>query len=290
METKRLIKRKATVRKLALKGVNPDLFDEFKSLRSSVKYNIQKDYNTHHRHMENDLVSDPRRFWSYFKNKNINSPDSLFYNNVRYINDGDIANAFSDYFSSVFKSSTDFDGNDECKSDCVGDLVKIENVTYDDVVLATGELKSSLALGVDNIPSFIIKGCSEFLIYPLLVLFNLSLRTKVFPGVWKQTKIIPVFKKGDAQNCKNYRPISKIFESIIHKKLYNQVKNLISTSQHGFIPKRSTTTNLFCLTDKIISSFESGSQLDVIYTDFSKAFDSIDFGILFKSYKVLVFM
>ncbi|GBM90559.1 putative RNA-directed DNA polymerase from transposon BS [Araneus ventricosus] len=184
--------------------------------------------------------------------------------------------------------STDLDGNDECKSDCVDDLVKIENVTYDDVVLAISELKSSLTVGVDNILSFIIKGCSEFLIYPLLVLSNLPLRTKVFPGAWKQTKIIPVFKKGDAQNCKNYRPIailspfSKIFESIIHKKLYNQVKNLISTSQHGLIPKRSTTINLFCLTDKIISSFESGSQLDVIYTDFSKAFDSIDFGILLK--------
>ncbi|GBM72769.1 putative RNA-directed DNA polymerase from transposon BS [Araneus ventricosus] len=288
METKRLIKKKATVRKIPLKGVNPDLFDEFKSLRSSVKYDIQKDYNTYLSHSENNLISDPKKFWSYFKNKNINSSDSLFYNNVRYENDGDTANAFTDYFSSVFKPCTDFDGNDECNSNCVGDLVKIESITYDDVVLAIRELKSSLTVAVDNIPSFIIKGCAEFLIYPLLVLFNLSLRTKVFPGVWKQTRIIPVFKKGDTQNCENYRPIailspfSKIFESIIHKKFYNQFKNLISTSQHEFIPKRSTTTNLFCLTDKIKSSFESGSQLDVIYTDFSKAFDSIDFGILLK--------
>ncbi|GBO17436.1 hypothetical protein AVEN_182172-1 [Araneus ventricosus] len=178
-----------------------------------------------------------------------NSSDSLFYNNVRYENDGDIANAFADYFSFVFKPSTHFDGHDECKSNCVGDLVKIGSVTYDDVVLAIRELKSALTVGVDNIRSFIIKGCAEFLVYPFLVLFNLSLRTKVFPDVWKQTRIIPAFKKGDVQNCENYRPIailspfSKIFENIIHKKLYNQVKNLISTSQHGFIPKRSTTTN-----------------------------------------------
>ncbi|GBL92967.1 hypothetical protein AVEN_54612-1 [Araneus ventricosus] len=186
METKRLMKKKATVRKLALEGVHPDLFDEFKSLRSFVKYNIQKDYNTYLRHAENNLISDPKKFWSYFKNKNINSSDSLFYNNVRYENDCDIANAFADYFSSAFKPSTDFDGNDGCKSNCVGDLVKIESVTYDDVVLAIRELKSSLTVGVDNIPSFIIKGCAEFLICPLLVLFNLSLRTKVFLNVWKQ--------------------------------------------------------------------------------------------------------
>ncbi|GBN10496.1 hypothetical protein AVEN_191969-1 [Araneus ventricosus] len=173
METKRLMKKKATVCKLDLKGVNPDLFDEFKSLRSSVKYNIQKDYNTYLRHTENNLSADPKTFWSYFKNKNINSSDSLFYNNVRYENYDDSANAFADYFSSVFKPSTDFSGNDECKSNCVGDIVKIESITYDDVVLAIRELKSSLTVAVDNIPSFVIKGCAEFLIFPLLVLFNL---------------------------------------------------------------------------------------------------------------------
>ncbi|GBM70007.1 hypothetical protein AVEN_155712-1 [Araneus ventricosus] len=131
---------KATVCKLALKGVNLDLFDEFKSLRSSSKYNIRKDYNTYLRHTENNLISDPKKFWSYFKNKNINSPYSLFYNNVCYDNDSDIANAFADYFISAFKPSKVFDGNDECKSNCVGDLVKIECVTYDDVVLGIREL------------------------------------------------------------------------------------------------------------------------------------------------------
>ncbi|GBM86582.1 hypothetical protein AVEN_165884-1 [Araneus ventricosus] len=168
METRRLIKKKVTVRKLALKGVNPDSFGEFKSFRSSVKYNIQKDYNTYLRHTESNLISDPKKFWSYFKNKNINSLDSLFYNNVCYENDGNIANAFADYFSSVFKPSTVFDGNDECKSNCIGDLVKIESVTYDNVVLDIRVLKSSLTVGVDNIPSYIIKGCIEFLIYPFL--------------------------------------------------------------------------------------------------------------------------
>ncbi|GBN44901.1 putative RNA-directed DNA polymerase from transposon BS [Araneus ventricosus] len=212
-----------------------------------------------------------------------------------YENDGDIANAFADYFKSVFKPSTNYDIKDEFKSNCAGDLVKIDSVTYDGVVLAIRELKSSLTVGVDNIPSFIIKGCAELFIYPLLILFNLSLRSNVFPHVWKQTRIIPVFIKRDAQDCKNYRPIailspvSKIFESIIHKRLFHQVKNLISSSQQDFIPKHSTPTNLFCLTNKIIFSFQIGSQLDVIYTDFSKAFDSIDFGILLNKLRGLGF-
>ncbi|GBN55624.1 hypothetical protein AVEN_349-1 [Araneus ventricosus] len=94
------------VRKLALKGENPDSVYEFKSLPSTVKYNIQKDYDTSLRLTENNLISDPKKCWSYFKNKNINSPNSLYYNNVCYENDGDIANAFADYFKSVFKPST----------------------------------------------------------------------------------------------------------------------------------------------------------------------------------------
>ncbi|GBM93016.1 hypothetical protein AVEN_219830-1 [Araneus ventricosus] len=53
-----------------------------------------------------------------------------------YENDGDIANAFAAYFSSVFKPSTELDGDDEYKSNCVDDLVKIDSVTYDDVILA----------------------------------------------------------------------------------------------------------------------------------------------------------
>ncbi|GBO25653.1 hypothetical protein AVEN_168383-1 [Araneus ventricosus] len=296
METKRLIKRKASVRKLALKGVNPDLFDEFKSLPSSVKHNIQK--NLQHVPTAYGKMIWFRilgRFGLILKIKTLILLIVYSIITCAIIMIVISQMKFADCFSSVFKPSTDFDGNDECKTDCVGDLVKIENVTYDDVVLAISELKSSLTVGDDNIPSFIIKRCSEFLIYPLLVLFNLSLRTKVFPEVWKKKTIIPVFKKCDAQNCKIYRPIallspfSKIFESIIYKKLYNHVENLISTSQHGFIPKRSSTTNLFCLTDKIISSFESGSQLDVIYTDFSKAFDSIDFGILLKKLQCIGF-
>ncbi|GBL87404.1 hypothetical protein AVEN_118348-1 [Araneus ventricosus] len=95
------------VRKLALKGGNPDSFDEFKSLRSTAKYYIQKYYDTYLRLRENNLISTPKKFWSYYKNKNSNLPNSLHYNNVCYENDDDITNAFADYLNSVSKPSTD---------------------------------------------------------------------------------------------------------------------------------------------------------------------------------------
>lgn len=93
----------------------------------------------------------------------------------------------------------------------------------------------------------------------------------------------------------NYRPIAilsapaKIFELIIYKRIFYQVKNAISIHQHGFMPKRSTTTNLINFTQYISEALENRTQVDVLYTDFSKAFDCIDHKLLIIKLKTLGF-
>ncbi|GBM61262.1 putative RNA-directed DNA polymerase from transposon BS [Araneus ventricosus] len=291
VETRRLLRRKEIVLRLLLRHRNPVFIDEFRSLRTSVKFGIKSDYGNYLHLIKKDLISEPKKFWTHFKkDKNNNHlPDKLYDNDECFTNDIDIANTYADYFRSVFKPNSEYDSNDAV------DFVGIDTITYDDVVVAIQELKSTSTIGIDNILPFIIKGCAEFLVYRLLALFSLPLKTNTFPHAWKLTKIVPVFKKGNAEECKNYRPIailsplSKIFEIIMHKKIANQVKNVISSAQHGFMTKRSTSTNLLCLTDKIISAFEDNCQLDLIYTDFSKAFDSIDFGILTRKLRIIGF-
>ena len=63
-------------------------------------------------------------------------------------------------------------------------------------------------------------------------------------------------------------------ESIIREKiLLHLIRNkVLSDCQHGFVPGRNCLTQLLCLEDwsKMI-----GEHFDVIYTDFSKAFDSV---------------
>ena len=61
-------------------------------------------------------------------------------------------------------------------------------------------------------------------------------------------------------------------------------KHLISTRQHGFTKGRSTVTNLSEFTNKTIEVMESGNQIDVVYTDFSKAFDKICHKVLLKNF------
>ena len=52
--------------------------------------------------------------------------------------------------------------------------------------------------------------------------------------------------------------------------------NLINKQQHGFLPKRSTLTELLeCLNDWM-AAIERGEHVDVVYIDLRKAFDSVD--------------
>ena len=70
--------------------------------------------------------------------------------------------------------------------------------------------------------------------------------------MWKIAKVTPIFKKGDKQLIKYYRPISllpicgKILEKIIFNNLYSYLHthNLITKNQSGFRLGDSTTNQL----------------------------------------------
>ena len=52
--------------------------------------------------------------------------------------------------------------------------------------------------------------------------------------------------------------------------------------QHGFRPKRSCLTQLLKYWDKILDLLGEGKSVDAIYTDFSKAFDKCETGVLLR--------
>ena len=140
--------------------------------------------------------------------------------------------------------------------------------------------------GPDNIPSSVVKYCASTLLCPLMYLFNLSLKSSTFPDIWKSSYIVPLHKKGSKSDISNYRGISKLsaipklFEKIITDILKHQVSQNVSPYQHGFMKRRSTMTNLLEFSSKVLNGFASNEQTDVIYTDFSKAFDTVNHNLL----------
>ena len=127
----------------------------------------------------------------------------------------------------------------------------------------------------------------------ILLFFKNILLTTIYHGMWKLANMTPIFKNGDKQLIKNYRPISllpicgKIFEKIIFNNLYSYLNanNLIPKNLSGFRPGDFTTKQLLYLTNEIHEAFENPKSLEVcaVFLDISKAFENVwHDGLLFK--------
>jgi hypothetical protein len=76
--------------------------------------------------------------------------------------------------------------------------------------------------------------------------------------------------------------IAKVLDSLVADDLFLRFKSIISEKQHGFFRGRSTTTNLLSYTERIQRCLNTGGQIDVVYTDFSKAFDKVVHDVLLE--------
>jgi hypothetical protein len=99
----------------------------------------------------------------------------------------------------------------------------IASVSDSDVVNAIWCLHPSKSGGFDGVPAFIINGCLDILMPAFKFIFNLGSSQRIFPILWKQAAVVPVFKEGMAALENNYGSISilntfsGIFEIIIHE-------------------------------------------------------------------------
>ena len=148
---------------------------------------------------------------------------------------------------------------------------------------AIKRLKVKTKGGPDGIPPTFFINCCDELSYPLSLFFTYSFENSILPDEWLQSFITPLFKKGNASDPTNYRPISltatmcKIMEVIIKDQLVQYLvdKGIINKHQHAFIRNHSTATNLLeCINDWLVS-IKSPSRTDVVYIDFSKVFDIV---------------
>ena len=62
---------------------------------------------------------------------------------------------------------------------------------------------------------------------------------------------------------------------------------LIAVEQHGFVPNRNCMANLLTAIEGWSSMIDEGQSFDLIYTDFSKAFDSVQHSRLFTKLKAI---
>ena len=158
-------------------------------------------------------------------------------------------------------------------------------ITTEEVIEALSPKK---APGIDGISIRLLRDTIDVIAEPLANIFNLSLRTAIFPDDWKLAKISPIFKDGTKNGCGNYRPISvistvaKLFEGIVYHQLRSFIaaNNILTDQQSGFRPKHSTETALISSTNEWLLNMDKGFVNGVLFLDLKKAFDTVNHDIL----------
>ncbi|KAH0813201.1 hypothetical protein GEV33_009590 [Tenebrio molitor] len=179
-----------------------------------------------------------------------------------------VADIFADVFSKVFtKESRDripaVPGPPN--STFLSDIDFLETVVCEKI----RKLKVSKSPGPDLITAKVLSNCAAELSVPLSVLMKQSFRSGVLPPDWRSAIVRPIFKKGDKFDAANYRPVS--LTSLVVKAM----ESIIYDQQHGFLPGKSIQSNLLaCLADWT-REVDNGNSVDVLYLDFSKAFDRV---------------
>ena len=139
--------------------------------------------------------------------------------------------------------------------------IKLDEVIFSsiDVELLLKKIPDTASVAADGIPPFIIRNCTNTLAPLVYVLSTCIISTRLWPNIWKQAYVIPVFKSGSKIDVCNYRGISisprlsLVLEKILFNFVYNRVRDVLSNAQHGFRCRRSTFTQLLDYINKVYS-------------------------------------
>jgi len=160
------------------------------------------------------------------------------------------ANVFNNYFASV-----GIRDNNVVPTCCDVPLCTIlDSIVIDpaNVVSSINKLKGNCSCGPDGLPPILFKRLKYAISYPLGLLYNQLISDGYVPSEWLTAHIVPVYKKGNASDVTNYRPISltcvlsKNLERIVVGCIVDHLhyNNILHPAQHGFLKSRSTCTNL----------------------------------------------
>ena len=243
------------------------------------KINVAKSY-WEKKLVEEFAGSGNHRIYNYIRSitRHAPLPNLMFLDSRQASDPQQKADLFNNYFYSVLTKSSDFH---QCVSPPIVIETPLSNLNIDptETYRALASLDATKAMGIDEISPKVLKFCASALYEPVTHLFQLSIDQGYLPSEWKLHLITPIHKSGDKSIISNYRPISLlcIISKVLEKLILNHTINylstkIINTKQFGFLKGKSAIQQLLIFLEDITSV---GTQVDTIYLDFRKAFDSV---------------
>ncbi|CAM4602829.1 unnamed protein product [Caretta caretta] len=263
--------------------------EEYKNIARACRNHIRRAKSHLELQLARDVKSNKKGFFRYVGNKKkakesvgplLNEGGNLVTEDVEKAN---VLNAF---FASVFTNKVSSqtaalgitkwarDGQPSVEIEVVRDYLE--------------KLDVHKSMGPDELHPRVLKELAAVIAEPLAIIFENSWRTGEVPDDWKKANVVPIFKKGKKEDPGNDRPVSltsvpgKIIEQVLKESILKHLheRKVIRNSQHGFTEGRSCLTNLIAFYDEITGSVDEGKAVDVLFLDFSKAFDTVSHSIL----------
>ena len=157
-------------------------------------------------------------------------------------------------------------------------------IKYAEVKKVIKRLKIGKSAGPDRILNeiIIIKYSMPVMIKSYLKIFNVILKTGIYPSTWKNSYIIPIHKSGDKTDPSNYRGVSlisclpKIFNAILNNRLCDIIETKLSKTQFGFRENHRTSDSIFVLKSLLNKYIKKDKKkIYACFIDLKKAFDSV---------------
>ena len=233
----------------------------------------------------NQIKNKPKVFWRYVNSKlktREKIPILKTVDGSLSVSPREKAETLNSYFSSVFVDE-DLTSVPNILEIFTQDTLESIDFSEEKLLEKLQQLNPNKSPGPDGWHPYFLRELANELCKPLSILFRKSLRERVVPNEWLRALITAIHKKGAKDVLNNYRPVSltsvlcKMFESIIRELMIEHLvkHKLIADEQHGFVPKRNCMTNLLTAIEDWSYLIDKGKEMDLIYTDFSKAFDSV---------------
>ena len=126
----------------------------------------------------------------------------------------EISNHFNIFFTNIGPSlARKIQNCNECDFNkfltCnITNTIFLNVVTENEIINIVSNFKAKSSYGIDEINMIMAKKIISNIVRPLNYIFNMSLKSGIFPDDMKVAKIIPLFKAGDKKEFSNYRPVS----------------------------------------------------------------------------------
>ncbi len=197
-----------------------------------------------------------------------------------------------DFYKTLYKSEG------ICTEKCDPFLSSIDRVLSDEIkceldqeiclhelTVALKQMAMNKSPGPDGIVVEFYKMYWNILGTELLEVFHESVRSETLPYSQYLAVIILLYKKGQRENIKNWRPISllntdaKLYSKVLAERLKKALPAIIHTDQSGCIPGRFIGQNVRLIED--IIECKDGDEV-LLFIDQEKAFDRVEWNWLFK--------